>query len=62
RTLYAYSKDTWFYGSNAPGKPVVFMPYVGGGGNYYQRILKVAQDGYEGYTLSPATQSSNKVA
>ncbi|RII82407.1 NAD(P)/FAD-dependent oxidoreductase [Neopusillimonas maritima] len=62
RTLYAYSKDTWFYGSNTPGKPVVFMPYVGGVGNYYQRILKVAQDGYEGYTLSPATQSSNKVA
>ena len=62
RTLYAHSKDTWFYGSNTPGKPVVFMPYVGGVGNYYQRILKVAEDGYQGYTLSPATQSSNKVA
>lgn len=53
KTLYAYSKNTWFYGANTPGKPVVFMPYVGGVGNYYKRILKVAEDGYEGYAFAP---------
>ncbi|WP_127601192.1 flavin-containing monooxygenase [Nitratireductor alexandrii] len=24
KTLYAYSKNTWFYGANTPGKPVVW--------------------------------------
>ncbi|MCB1714339.1 MAG: NAD(P)/FAD-dependent oxidoreductase [Candidatus Competibacteraceae bacterium] len=62
KTLYAYSKNTWFYGANTPGKPVVFMPYVGGVGNYYQRILKVAEDGYEGYAFKPAKTSATHAA
>ncbi len=51
-TLYGVSKDTWFYGANTPGKAQVFMPYVGGVGSYYNRILSIAQNGYEGYSLT----------
>jgi cyclohexanone monooxygenase len=49
QTLYRDSKETWFYGANTPGKPVVFMPYVGGVGNYARRIAAVAQAGYAGF-------------
>ncbi|MET1156786.1 NAD(P)-binding domain-containing protein [Arthrobacter sp.] len=50
-TLYRESKATWFYGSNIPGKPVVFMPYVGGVGNYWKRITELARAGYSGFLL-----------
>lgn len=49
RTLYAKSRNTWFHGANIPGKPVTFMPYVGGVGNYYNKILEVAREGYKGF-------------
>jgi len=51
RTLYAKSTNSWFHGANIPGKPVVFMPYVGGVGNYHQKITAVARQGYEGFEL-----------
>ncbi len=57
-TLYGVSRATWFYGANTPGKPQVFMPYVGGVGNYYNRILGVAANDYEGYALSGQTVSA----
>jgi len=57
-TLYGVSRATWFYGANTPGKPQVFMPYVGGVGNYYNRILGIAANDYEGYTLSGQTVSA----
>lgn len=49
KTLYARSTNSWFHGANIPGKPVVFMPYVGGVGNYYKKITQVARNGYEGF-------------
>lgn len=51
KTLYRDSKATWFYGANVPGKPVVFMPYVGGVGNYWKRITELARAGYTGFLL-----------
>jgi cation diffusion facilitator CzcD-associated flavoprotein CzcO len=51
QTLYRDSKATWFYGANIPGKPVVFMPYVGGVGNYWTHITNLAAAGYEGFLL-----------
>lgn len=50
-TLYRDSRATWFYGANTPGKPQVFMPYLGGVGPYVQRITAVADAGYEGFEL-----------
>lgn len=57
-TLYGVSRATWFYGANTPGKPQVFMPYVGGVGNYYNRILGIAANDYAGYSLSGQTVSA----
>jgi hypothetical protein len=41
-------------GSNVPGKPRVFMPYIGGVGAYRERCDEVVANGYEGFTLVPA--------
>jgi cation diffusion facilitator CzcD-associated flavoprotein CzcO/acetyl esterase/lipase len=46
--------NSWYVGSNIPGKPRVFMPYVGGVGNYRRRCDDVAANGYEGFTLQTA--------
>jgi cyclohexanone monooxygenase len=51
QTLFKYAKS-WFRGANIPGKPHVFMCYVGGVGNYRIRCDEVAANGYEGFTLS----------
>ncbi|WP_281172558.1 flavin-containing monooxygenase [Pseudonocardia spinosispora] len=50
-TLYPRSPNSWFFGANIPGKPRVFMPYVGGVGNYRARADEVASAGYRGFTL-----------
>jgi cyclohexanone monooxygenase len=46
------SANSWYLGSNIPGKPRVFMPYVGGVGAYRQKCNEVAENGYEGFVLS----------
>ena len=38
-------------GANIPGKPRVFMPYVGGVGPYRRKCDEVAAAGYEGFEL-----------
>ncbi|QNS06803.1 flavin-containing monooxygenase [Streptomyces xanthii] len=43
--------NSWYLGANIPGKPRVFMPFVGGFGAYGDIIEKVAADGYEGFEL-----------
>lgn len=45
--------DSWYMGANIPGKPRVFMPYVGGVGTYREKCDEIAAAGYEGYELSP---------
>jgi cyclohexanone monooxygenase len=41
-------------GANIPGKPRVFMPYVGGLDRYKRHCDAVAAKGYEGFRLSKA--------
>ena len=48
RTLFPRA-NSWYIGANVPGKPRVFMPYIGPG--YRQRCEKVAANGYEGFAL-----------
>jgi len=50
-TLYPLA-NSWYMGANIPGKPRVFMPYVGGFDRYKRRCDEVAARGYEGFTLS----------
>ena len=50
-TLYPLA-NSWYVGANIPGKPRVFMPYVGGFDRYKKRCDEVAAGGYPGFTLS----------
>ncbi|MDE2006563.1 MAG: NAD(P)/FAD-dependent oxidoreductase [Rhodospirillales bacterium] len=50
-TLYPLA-NSWYLGANIPGKPRVFMPYVGGFDAYKRRCDAVAASGYEGFVLS----------
>jgi len=50
-TLYPLA-PSWYMGANIPGKPRVFMPYIGGVGVYRQKCDEVAAAGYDGFTLS----------
>lgn len=49
-TLYPRA-NSWYLGANVPGKPRVFMPYIGFP-NYVAKCDEVAAKGYEGFTLS----------
>jgi cyclohexanone monooxygenase len=42
--------NSWYIGANVPGKPRVFMPYVGFP-PYVQKCAEVAARGYEGFRL-----------
>ena len=44
--------DSWYVGANIPGKPRVFMPYIGGCGVYREKCDSVAEKNYEGFLLS----------
>ena len=50
-TLYPLA-NSWYMGDNIPGKPRVFLPYVGGVGDYRKKCDDVAAKGYEGFTLN----------
>lgn len=49
-TMYMLA-DSWYLGANIPGKPRVFMPYVGGIGAYRKKCNEIAENGYEGFIL-----------
>jgi cyclohexanone monooxygenase len=49
-TLYPHT-DSWLVGANIPGKPRVFLPYVGGVGGYRARCDEVAADDYRGFLI-----------
>ncbi|MEL0323215.1 MAG: NAD(P)/FAD-dependent oxidoreductase [Rhodospirillales bacterium] len=51
QTLYPMA-NSWYMGSNIPGKPRIFMPYVGGVHTYKKKCDEVAEAGYEGFELS----------
>jgi len=54
QTLYPKAAS-WYMGANIPGKPRVFMPYVGGVHAYKQKCEEVVAKGYEGFTFTPAS-------
>jgi cyclohexanone monooxygenase len=56
-TLYPRA-NSWYMGANIPGKPRVFMPYIGGVGTYRQTCDEIAADGYRGFVLSASQQIS----
>ena len=52
KTLFP-TTASWYTGANVPGKPRVFLPYVGGLGNYTVICEKVAAEGYENIRMQP---------
>ena len=42
---------SWYMGANIPGKPRLFLPYIGGVGNYRIKCDEVAAHDYEGFRL-----------
>ena len=42
--------NSWYLGANVPGKPRVFMPYIGGVGEYRRLTGEIAADDYRGFT------------
>ena len=50
-TLYPQA-NSWYMGANIPGKPQIFMPYIGGVGAYRHICNDVAAKGYEGFTMT----------
>jgi cation diffusion facilitator CzcD-associated flavoprotein CzcO/acetyl esterase/lipase len=44
--------SSWYAGANIPGKPRVFMPYLGGVGNYRTHCDAVAASGYDGFAVT----------
>jgi cyclohexanone monooxygenase len=59
-TLYPQA-NSWYMGANIPGKPQIFMPYIGGVGAYRQICNDVAAKGYDGFAMEVA-EATQKVA
>ncbi len=55
QTLFPTTKS-WYMGANIPGKPRVFLPYVGGFGNYTVICEDVIKAGYRGFAFSGQPQ------
>jgi cyclohexanone monooxygenase len=60
-SLYPRAKS-WYMGANIPGKPQIFMPYIGGVGVYRQICNNVAAKGYKGFAMMPAEQPQKVAA
>jgi cyclohexanone monooxygenase len=56
-TLFTSGCNSWYQGANIPGKPRVFMPYMGYP-SYVEKCNEVAAKGYEGFELArPVTRA-----
>ncbi|WP_418320853.1 flavin-containing monooxygenase [Piscinibacter sakaiensis] len=61
KTLFP-SANSWFMGANIPGKPRVFLPWVGGFGNYTVICNEVVAAGYRGFHLRDAVNATEAAA
>jgi cation diffusion facilitator CzcD-associated flavoprotein CzcO len=51
KTLYPLT-NSWYMGANIPGKPRQFLGHLRGS-QYFDRLIEVAENGYEGFILEP---------
>jgi cyclohexanone monooxygenase len=51
--------NSWYLGANVPGKPRVFMPYVGGVGRYREECTAITESGYKGFEFKVNSSSGN---
>ncbi len=48
KTLFPRA-NSWYMGANIPGKPRLFMPYIGGVGVYRRICEDIVENGYKGF-------------
>lgn len=60
-TLYPQA-NSWYMGANIPGKPRIFMPYIGGVGVYRNICSDVAEKGYAGFAMTGSNRAGRSVA
>ena len=48
----AESCNSWYLGANVPGKPRVFLPYVGGFNRYIAECQEIVDAGYKGFVTA----------
>ena len=53
KTLYPKA-NSWYMGANVPGKPRVFLMFIGGLDRYVERCDRIVSEGYTGITFTPA--------
>ena len=51
QTLYTSGCNSWYLGANIPGKPKIFMPYIGYP-SYVEKCDEIAADNYRGIEFS----------
>jgi cyclohexanone monooxygenase len=51
--------SSWYVGANIPGRPRVFMPYIGGFPVYVQKCNEVMTNGFEGFVMD-GTSANNE--
>ncbi len=57
-TLYTKA-DSWYMGANVPGKPRVFLMYIGGLDRYVERCETIVNAGYSGFNFLASGSSSD---
>jgi cyclohexanone monooxygenase len=60
-TLFV-TANSWYMGANIPGKPKVFLPYIGGFSTYVARCEEVVRKGYEGFDFSSPKAAERQAA
>ena len=56
KTLFPRA-NSWYMGSNIPGKPRLFMPYIGGVGVYREICEEIVADNYRGFKFEKSRHS-----
>ena len=51
--------SSWYVGANIPGRPRVFMPYIGGFPVYVQKCNEVMSNGFEGFVIDGAKTTND---
>ena len=51
--------SSWYVGANIPGRPRVFMPYIGGFPIYVSKCNEVMEKGLEGFILEGTSQEKS---
>jgi cyclohexanone monooxygenase len=52
KTLYPKA-DSWYMGANVPGKPRVFLMFIGGLDRYVERCEAIVREDYKGFRFTP---------